>query len=120
MVKFGKEGPPLALNMGVLKAMLPAEQPLAYLLGDPVAKHRPSVTIDGKPICPVPLAFHTNLVSVLNMEADMDGWCTAPLAGPTSTWPAPVLAALRHARGIKGLISIRQLQKPEASPQGSE
>ena len=124
MVRFGSNGSPLALSMAVCRAMLPQENPLVYLIGDPSdtkAKIPPRVTADGKAmICPVPLAFHTDLASVLNMEADMDGWHTAPLAGPTSTWPAHVLAALRHARGIKGLIQMRQLQKPEASPRGSE
>lgn len=109
------------LNMAVVKALLPRENPLAYLLGDPAAKTDPGVTADGKVICPVPLAFHTNLAAVLNMEADLDAWRTPPLAGPTSRWPSMVLDALRHVRGTKGLIQMRQLQKPEsASPQGGQ
>ena len=104
---------PLIVDKPTLRAMLPDEEPLRYL--------RERVRADGKELCPVTLAHAEGLETVLQMEADLDAWHVAPLSGPSTEWPSELLRVLRHLRGLRGVLQMRNIwdgQKDEKPPPG--
>lgn len=71
------------------------------------------LTHRGEPVCPVPLSIHEDLGDLLSLEADLDGWHANPLAGGVLDWPSDLLAALRHVRGVKGLLQMKRIEREE-------
>ena len=88
--------------------MLPDEEPLKYLLE--------RVRANGKSVCPVPLANVEGLGTVLQMEADLDSWKVPPFPGPSREWPLEFLAVLRHIRGMRGVLQMRNIWNRDDEP----
>jgi hypothetical protein len=117
-VTFGKSGPSCALTRKDLMTLpiLSEIEPL----DDLVTRGQPGlVNVDGRPICPVPLAYHPSMNDALNIEADMTGgeggWSLKPLDGPSAEWPRDFLALLRRIRGVKGMIQAREMREMDGS-----
>lgn len=104
-VQFAPDVPPLRLTHEGLRALLPEDRPLRYLMEKTAS--------GGRMICPVPLAHHRDLTEALQLEADLDAWHVAPFEGATLDWPAEIADLLRHIRGMKGLIQQRDLERQE-------
>ena len=104
-MQFHPEVPAIWMNRATLRAVLPREEPLAYLRG--------KIRCRGREICPVPVAVHPDLAMALHLEADLDAWHVPPFAGPSSEWPREVVRVLRHIRTVRGMIQQRNWTKDE-------
>lgn len=71
------------------------------------------LTSRGRAICPVPLSIDDALSDLLQMEADLDGWHSGPLEGGVLDWPADLVLALRHVRGVKGMLQMKRIREEE-------
>lgn len=107
-IHFGPDLPPSVLSKRELTVLLPLKMPMDFLLNSPL-----SPSIEGKMVCPVPLAENPDAIQAIQMECDMSGgeggWNALPFAGPTQTWPLAVLNLLRHIRSVKGQIQAHAL-----------
>lgn len=109
-VQFDPDIPAVRISREVLLRLLPREEPLEYL--------HSRVRCYGKEICPVPIAWSPDLAELLSMEADMDAWRLPPLMAASLDWPTLLLGALRHVRGVKGLIQLKSLTPSDGESDG--
>jgi hypothetical protein len=108
----GSPATALIMRRSDLYKFLPLDEILAeYLQGDAKKGIAPKVTCRGKVVCPAPLTWVGGLREVLQWQADLDAWGSQPFDGPTSTWPAGTLDALRHIRGMIGILQARRMDR---------
>lgn len=105
-------GPAIVMRREDLHKHLPQDEVIEHLLGDASQDRPPDVTVWGKPLCIPPLLRVTGgLIKALQWAADMKEWGTPPFEGPTGSWPAATLEALRHTRAMMAIVENRKMDK---------
>lgn len=97
---------------------LPQEELLDKFQGVPREEIKPTITVRGKRVCPVPLSFAPGLREALQWQTDLDAWRVPPFDGPSDAWPAGATDLLRHIRGVNGLLQMKQMN--ETASEGTE
>lgn len=111
-----KPGVEICIHRDDLWQALPQEDLIDKFQGIPRESILPSITVRGKRVCPVPLAWAPGLQEAIQWQTDLDAWRVPPFDGPSSAWPAGATNLLRHIRGVSGLLQMKTTnERQEAS-----